>query len=683
MTTEQYCLRSTVSRNVLLNVMLCLMGIAMMTTLATAQQRYSYLPTASVTDGRFLSIAGAGINTLGDNTLTFKITSPGAAASVEIGIFDGETGGMWDQGTVPLQFTLYADPTGDGSGTTQVGQWSGASMADNAWHNITVTNPTSALSAGGDYFYILRVTSSNAAAFSWSSFKLRTNGSLAGCRNTSFAYTAPIASQSDASVIYPNWPVLTTTNYDGNWDFYLDVRTPLTSLALWDGDMDRGTFDCQDNDVDDEDTPNGVIPNWAAGTASFAEGIASGGSACVDANGNTIPGTTTSNPPDNSRNGVFRRGNGVSYELVLPNGKRFANNNPSGNLEWEQFKIDVAPFNRSTMDYHADSIPAGVYRLQISGVDLSNLNAWRFPVDFLGVDSNGVPVLPPPPDVNDGVIEGTIFVDANSNSVQDPGEPGLPNKKIFFAADYNNDGIVDNVVTLTTDNNGKYRVSDLRGGKYTATVDTTVIGSGMIQTFDSDGLATRHRASALITSTVKSKNLSFAYMPLCAPGAATRGYWRNHPEAWPVTSLVLGSKTYTKNEALAILKKSTSGDKTYSMAAQLIATKLNLLRGNGASCIGATVIAADAWLALNPIGQGCSFSDWVTGSPLHSKLDDYNNGELCVPHRDEVDCSVQNAPAPGEDDDDDRCRRNHRHNRNCRDNDDDDDDRDGRCGRFD
>jgi len=631
--------------------------------------------------------------------LTFKITSPGAAASVEIGIFDGETGGMWDQGTVPLQYTLYADPNGDASGTTQVGQWSGASMADNAWHNITVTNPTSARSSGGDYFYILRVSSSNAALFSWSSFKVRTNGSLAGCRNTSFAYTAPIGNQSDASVLYPSWPVLSPTTYDGSWNFYLDVRAPLTALPLWDGDMDRGTYDCQDNDVDDEDTPNGVIPTWAVGTAGLGEGIANGGTACVDANGNTIPGTTTSNPPDNSRNGVFRRGNGVSYEIVHPNGTRFANNNPSGNLEWEQFRLDVAPFNRSTMDYHVDSLPAGIYRLQISGVDLSNLNAWRFPVDFLGVDSTGVPVIPPPPTVDDGTIEGTIFVDANNNSVQDPGEPGLPNTKVFFAADYNNDGVVDNTTVLTTDNNGKYRVKDLRGGKYTARVDTSGLATGMLPTFDTDGLATRNYASTMITTSQKNKNLSFAYMPFCAPGAATRGYWRNHSEAWPVSSLVLGGKTYTKSEAIAILKKATAGDKTYSMAAQLIATKLNLLRGNSASCIGATVVAADAWLVLNPIGQGCSISDWVVGSPLHSKLDDYNNGELCVPHRDNVDCNVQNSPGPGgnDDDDDDRCRRNHRHTRDCRDDDDgrchrnhrhtrdcdnDDDDND-RCGNFD
>lgn len=33
----------------------------------------------------------------------------------------------------------------------------------------------------------------------------------------------------------------------------------------------------------------------------------------------------------------------------------------------------------------------------------------------------------------------------------------------------------------------------------------------------------------------------------------TQGYWKTHPEAWPVDSLFLGNRFYNKNELLSIL----------------------------------------------------------------------------------------------------------------------------------
>ncbi|MGH9152725.1 MAG: hypothetical protein ACRD03_10085, partial [Acidimicrobiales bacterium] len=119
-------------------------------------------------------------------------------------------------------------------------------------------------------------------------------------------------------------------------------------------------------------------------------------------------------------------------------------------------------------------------------------------------------------------------------------------------------------------------------------------------------------------------------------GAGTPGYWKNHPEAWPVDSLVLGGVTYTKDAAIAILDTPKSRDMTYALASQLIATKLNLLIGTDPSCITGTVAAADAWLATYPIGSGVpAGSDaWRVGEPLKTTLDAYNNGLLCAPSRD-------------------------------------------------
>jgi hypothetical protein len=60
----------------------------------------------------------------------------------------------------------------------------------------------------------------------------------------------------------------------------------------------------------------------------------------------------------------------------------------------------------------------------------------------------------------------------------------------------------------------------------------------------------------------------------------TIGYWRNHEEKWPVSSLTLGCQTYTKAECLAILRMSTGNggraDASLILAKQLIAAKLNV-----------------------------------------------------------------------------------------------------------
>ena len=119
-------------------------------------------------------------------------------------------------------------------------------------------------------------------------------------------------------------------------------------------------------------------------------------------------------------------------------------------------------------------------------------------------------------------------------------------------------------------------------------------------------------------------------------GAGTPGYWKNHPEAWPVDSLVLGGTTYTKAQLLAILGESKSRDLSYAMASQFIAASLNVANGADGNCITDTLAAADAWLATNAPGSGVAGSSeaWKAGEPLKSTLDAYNNGLLCAPSRD-------------------------------------------------
>lgn len=107
----------------------------------------------------------------------------------------------------------------------------------------------------------------------------------------------------------------------------------------------------------------------------------------------------------------------------------------------------------------------------------------------------------------------------------------------------------------------------------------------------------------------------------------TVGYWKNHEEAWPVTSLTLGTVVYTKAELLSILNEDVNGNGLVSLAHQLIAAKLNIAQGADPSAASACIAAADALignLVVPPVGSG--YLDPSTTSATTQCLDDYNNG---------------------------------------------------------
>ena len=107
----------------------------------------------------------------------------------------------------------------------------------------------------------------------------------------------------------------------------------------------------------------------------------------------------------------------------------------------------------------------------------------------------------------------------------------------------------------------------------------------------------------------------------------TVGYWKNHPEAWPVTNLTLGTVNYTQAQLLQILNQPVSGNGLVSLAHQLIAAKLNILNGADGTVVNATIAAADAQigaLVIPPIGAG--FLAPSSTSAKTQILDDWNNG---------------------------------------------------------
>jgi len=111
----------------------------------------------------------------------------------------------------------------------------------------------------------------------------------------------------------------------------------------------------------------------------------------------------------------------------------------------------------------------------------------------------------------------------------------------------------------------------------------------------------------------------------------------NHPDAWCTNSITLGCESFTKKQAIAIMKQSTSMDMTVQLAAHLIAAKLNTgCLGTNPSCVSDAIAAADQFLCANPVNSGLQAKTkaWQNFSATFQTLADYNEGLLCAPHRD-------------------------------------------------
>ena len=104
----------------------------------------------------------------------------------------------------------------------------------------------------------------------------------------------------------------------------------------------------------------------------------------------------------------------------------------------------------------------------------------------------------------------------------------------------------------------------------------------------------------------------------------TIGFWMNHPEVWPVSSMVICGNSLNQSELLSVLGTSPRGDVTIIMARQLIASRLGV--GSGNSC--PLTVDAEAWLCSHG-GIGASRKKWDGGEPLKNALDQWNNGGAC------------------------------------------------------
>lgn len=141
-----------------------------------------------------------------------------------------------------------------------------------------------------------------------------------------------------------------------------------------------------------------------------------------------------------------------------------------------------------------------------------------------------------------------------------------------------------------------------------------------------------------------------AERPAAAPCPHSQGFWKNHPEAWPVADLPLGSETYGRDDAIALLRTPTRGDASLILVKQLIAAKLNVANGSDDAPIATELADADGLLAPLPgrLPYGVRPSTDLGGrmTPIAETLDAYNN-KLLTPDCAEAAGAASGRPAGG------------------------------------
>jgi hypothetical protein len=136
------------------------------------------------------------------------------------------------------------------------------------------------------------------------------------------------------------------------------------------------------------------------------------------------------------------------------------------------------------------------------------------------------------------------------------------------------------------------------GAAWTAPLDRATIMTVNADVYDSRGDSFGVTGDALAVSLACTVTGTGGDAPVGVCKHASR-WWRRHAAEWPVSSLTLGGVTYDAAQVMGMLRSWHCGMVDRRLAHQLAVAKLNLANGV-ANDIGATVAAADAWLAAHP-----------------------------------------------------------------------------------
>ncbi len=152
---------------------------------------------------------------------------------------------------------------------------------------------------------------------------------------------------------------------------------------------------------------------------------------------------------------------------------------------------------------------------------------------------------------------------------------------------------------------------------------------------------------ALVVPTVLSIAPALACGGCDCPCTGTPGYWKNHPEAWPVDEITIGDEVFSKEDALDLLNTPVKGDKSITMFKALAAALLNEANGCNVSCIAPWINEGQLWFTDDgPFGPGYDCGDVGGGVPASSACWQYSHGELIYWWLDEYNNGRLGCAAP-------------------------------------
>jgi hypothetical protein len=227
----------------------------------------------------------------------------------------------------------------------------------------------------------------------------------------------------------------------------------------------------------------------------------------------------------------------------------------------------------------------GGFRPQSFGFATFTLNdamtAMTFTATVFNVDFTGTQT----PDINDNLAAAHIHAGPNvTPTTNGPVVWG------FFGAPFNDNNPNDIVNEPFAEGvggtiSGKWDLTEGNNTNLTAQLPNILSGRAYINFHTRQFGGGEVRGAILMTSK-------------CPAG---QGFWKSHPDSWPVTSIVLGSQTYTRDEAVEILETRVGGnggaDASLILARQLIAAKVNIANTSNAASVGAAITQADTLLA--------------------------------------------------------------------------------------
>ena len=239
-----------------------------------------------------------------------------------------------------------------------------------------------------------------------------------------------------------------------------------------------------------------------------------------------------------------------------------------------------------------------------------------------------------------------VWWDDNRDGIFDAGESPAPGLTVELYADVNGDGELDAgdilLTSTVTDGDGLYLFDNLPPGNYVAKVTTDVTISTTGATVINDG----HTLYSNLDIGEADYTVNYGLDDGILTGVRTPGYWKTHADTWPVDEIIIGSETYTKKQAIRIMKKATKRNMWTLMFMHVVSADLNLLSSVAVDCgsdvDGITELVTDGydWLAAYQTQQPirAANSAWTDeAEAIKNTLDSFNNGQLglaCAPAND-------------------------------------------------